>query len=144
MNLEILWEENIKIILFDLITKGDITNRTNNFAESFHNKLNSVIELPHSRISILVEKLIQISKEYYFKYVNKIFNNENKNINNSNIYNDIYNFLSRTLKKYNYNINFNLLFQDLGSNPSLEDISKKVLSELYNIENYEELIKKFE
>ena len=56
MNLEILWEENIKIILFDLITKGDITNRTNNFAESFHNKLNSVIELPHPLISILVEK----------------------------------------------------------------------------------------
>ena len=76
------WEKS-NFLNFDLITNGDITNRTNNFAESFHNKLNSVIVLPHPHISILVEKLIQISKEYYFKYVNKIFNNENKNINNS-------------------------------------------------------------
>ena len=55
------------------------------------------------------------------------------------IYNDIWNFLDKFLKQYKYNINFNLLLQDLGNNPSLEEITKKVLTELYNIENYEDL-----
>ena len=132
------WEKS-NFLNFDLISNGDITNRTNNFVESFHHKLNSVIEMSHPRISILVEKLIQLSKEYYYKYVNKIFNNDNKNIPAANIYNDIWNFLDKFLKQYKYNINFNLLLQDLGNNPSLEEITKKVLTELYNIENYEDL-----
>ena len=94
---------------FDVISNGGIINRTNNFAELFHNKFNSIIEIPHPRISILVEKLIQISKDYYYKYVNKLFNNEDKNISNANIYNDVWNFLDIFLKKYQYNINFTLL-----------------------------------
>jgi hypothetical protein len=102
------WEKS-NFLNFDVISKGDYINRTNNFAESFHNKLNSIIEIPHPRISILVEKLIQISKDYYYKYVNKLFNNEDKNISNANIYNDIWNFLDIFLKKYQYNINFTLL-----------------------------------
>lgn len=46
-------------------------NRTNNIVESFHHKLNSSIGIPHPRISILIEKLTEISINYYKAYVNK-------------------------------------------------------------------------
>ena len=42
------------------------------------------------------------------------------------------------MKQYNYNINYTLLFQELGKNSSLEDISKRGFSVLYKIESYED------
>ena len=51
---------------FDIIPNGEIYNRTNNYVESFHNKLNTTINIPHPRVSILVEKLINFSIHYYY------------------------------------------------------------------------------
>lgn len=35
------------VLNFDVITNGEIANRTNNYVESFHNKLNRIVEIPH-------------------------------------------------------------------------------------------------
>lgn len=89
-------------------------NRTNNIVESFHHKLNSSIGIPHPRISILIEKLTEISINYYKAYVNKLFDKENIITGKHNIYMDIFEFLKKFLLKYDYNINIKLLLQDAG------------------------------
>ena len=82
--------------------------------ESYHHKLNNVIEYNHPRLSILMEKLKVFSIQYYNKYISKIFKEKGENSSNSNVFNDIFNFLKKFLKKYNNNINLNLLIQDIG------------------------------
>ena len=63
--------------------------------------------MPHPRLSILVEKLIQILIKNYYNYINKLFNDDYRRINKINIYNDIYNFMDNFLKQYEYQIIFN-------------------------------------
>ena len=129
------WEFS-NFLNFDVITNGEIANRTNNYVESFHNKLNRIVEIPHPRIYILIEKLKLISIQYYYSYINNIFNDENNNNSSTNIYNDIYNFLETFLKKYNYNININLLLQDSGpTKNNYEAITKNILNQLFNKDN---------
>jgi hypothetical protein len=91
------------------LPNGDIEHRTNNIIEAFHHKLNSAFGSSHPRISILVEKLIKFSIEYYHKYVEKLFKDKVNKHYVENIFNDIYNFLERFLDKYDKNININLL-----------------------------------
>ena len=65
-----------------------------------------------------------------------MFEVENDNATNVNIYNDIFNFLELFVKKYKYNINFKLLLQaddDIKNN--YEEITKRILNELYNIDD---------
>ena len=62
-------------------------------------------------MSILVEKLIQISIENYYNYINKLFNDDDRRNNKINIYNDIYDFMDNFLKQYEYQISLNLLLQ---------------------------------
>ena len=126
--------ENCKFLEFDILANGDIYNRTNNLIESFHHKLNNVIEYNHPRISILLDKLKDFSIDYYHKYVSKFFNESNANIHPSNIFNDIYNFMEKFLKKYNFNINIKLLLQDEGDTKNdLVVLSKNILNLFYNV-----------
>ena len=101
--------------------------------ESFHHKLNQTIELAHPRVSILIDKLIKLSIEYYLTYVEKIFINNMNNNKSINIYKDIWNFLIDFMKKYDRNINIKLLLQDQGkTRNSFEDITNNILTELFN------------
>lgn len=52
-----------------MLPNEDVYNTTNNKIESFHHKLNNAIEFNHPRLSVLIEKLINFSVEYYHKYV---------------------------------------------------------------------------
>ena len=126
--------ENSKFLEFDILGNGDIYNRTNNMIESFHHKLNNVIEYKHPRISILLDKLKDFSIHYYHKYVSKFFNESNDNIHPSNIFNDIYNFMEKFLQKYNFNINIKLLLQDEGDTKNdLVVLSKNIINLFYNV-----------
>ena len=80
---------------FDILSNGDILNRTNNVVESFHNKINKAIEFNYPRMSVLVEKLSIFSVDYYHKYVSKLFNEDEDKNNNANVFNDIINFLEK-------------------------------------------------
>ena len=82
-----------KFLNFDLLSNGEISNRTNNIVESFHHKLNAHIESPHQRISILIGKLKLFSIDYYRAYVGKMFEKKNEKLSKQNIYNDIFNFI---------------------------------------------------
>ena len=130
---------NSNFINFDLISNGDIINRTNNYVESFHNKLNSTIELSHPRISTLREKLIKITFEYYISYIENIFKNDIDKKNKVNIYKDIWNFLEKFIIKDKKNININLLIQDTReTRKEFEDITNKILHELFNFKDKNE------
>ena len=128
------WQSS-EFLDFDQISNGEIINRTNNIVESFNHKLNSIVEYPHPRISVLVEKLKLISQDYYKCYIKKLFSNKINRTFTQNIYQDIYNFLEKFLKKYEKNISIKLLNQDDGDTKNIfENISNNILSELYNID----------
>ena len=119
---------------FDKINNNEIINRTNNIVESFHHRLNSTVEIPHPRISILIEKFKFISIDFYKNYVSKLFQGKKNRDFKQNVYRDIYNFLEKFLIKYDKNINIKLLTQDEGETKNLfETITNNILSELYNI-----------
>ena len=90
------WEGS-EFLDFDVLPNGYISKRTNNIIETFHHKLNNAIRCRHPRISILVEKLSQFSIEYYHKYVDKLFKENNAELKQQNIFNDIYNYLKKFL-----------------------------------------------
>lgn len=126
------WESS-EFLNFDLLPNGDIEHRTNNIIEAFHHKLNSAVGSSHPRISILVEKLMNFSIEYYHKYVEKLFQDKDNKTYVENIFNDIYNFLEKFLDKYDKNININLLIQDnVKTKKDILEISDKILKILYN------------
>lgn len=90
---------------FDILSNGDVFNRTNDINEAFHHKLSNAIGCSHPRVSIFLEKLIDLSIDYYQIYVSKLFKeNSNKKIT-QNVFNDIFHFLEKFLNKYNKNIN---------------------------------------
>ena len=81
----------------------------------------------------MIEKLKEITINYYQSYINKLFNNNLKQINSINLFNDIKNFLEKFLKKYNNNISINLIIQEEGElKIDFESITLNVLKELYN------------
>ena len=132
------WEKS-EFLNFDVLSNGEISNRTNNIVESFHHKLNAHIEYPHPKISILIEKLKFFSIDYYRAYVGKMFETKNVKIFTQNIYNDIFNYLKKFLIKYDYNIDIKLLLQDTGeTKKELDEICRKIIHELYNITINEE------
>ena len=94
-----------------------------NYVEAFHHKLNCFIWSSHPRVSILVEKLTDISIEYYRNYVNKLFAENATDKSPQNIFNDIFNFLKSFLSKYDKTINIKLLLQDEDTEKSIDEIS---------------------
>ena len=79
---------NSSFLEFDQICDWEIYNRTNNICESFNHKINSTNGYPHPKLAILIEKLKEITVNYYQSYINKFFK-EDKNVNNSiNLFND--------------------------------------------------------
>ena len=121
------WSQS-NFLKFDLINNGEIINRTNNYFESFHHKLNQTIGMSYPRISILTEELIDLSIEYYISYVEKIFENNLNNKENISIYNDILNFLRKFFVKYDKNIDVKLLLQDSGeTRKNFEDITNDIV-----------------
>ena len=121
------WSQS-NFLKFYLINNGEIINRTNNYFESFHHKLNQTIGMSYPRISILTEELIDLSIEYYISYVEKIFENNLNNKENISIYNDILNFLRKFFVKYDKNIDVKLLLQDSGeTRKNFEDITNDIV-----------------
>ena len=81
----------------------------------------------------MIEKLKEITINYYQSYINKLFNNNLNQINSINLFNDIKNFLEKFLKKYNNNISINLIIQEEEElKIDFESITLNVLKELYN------------
>ena len=107
--------------------------------ESFHHKLNNIIEFNHPRLSILIERLKDISIQYYKKYISKLFKDNDEASYCSNVFDDIYNFLKKFLKKFNNSININLLIQDIGERRNnYETITLKILKYFYSINESKE------
>lgn len=124
---------NSNFLNFDEICDGEIYNRTNYICESFNHKINIAVGYPHSKLGVLIEKLKEITINYYQSYINKLFNNNLNQINSINLFNDIKNFLEKFLKKYNNNISINLIIQEEGElKIDFESITLNVLKELYN------------
>ena len=124
---------NSNFLNLDEICDGEIYNRTNYICESFNHKINTAVGYPHPKLGVLIEKLKEITINYYQSYINKLFNNNLKQINSINLFNDIKNFLEKFLKKYNNNISINLIIQEEGElKIDFESITLNVLKELYN------------
>ena len=101
--------------------------------KAFHHKINNIVGYSHPKLATIIDKFKIFSIQYYHKYINKLFSDNNDNQNGANILNDIYNFLSQFLKKTNKAININLLLQVTGeTKTNLEEISNRILNSLYN------------
>ena len=69
----------------------------------FHSYLNRLIEVNHPKQALFVDKIMQITKMNYDKYIYKIVS---ENINWVNIYKECYKYFLAYLKEYKKALDF--------------------------------------
>ncbi len=87
----------------------NILERTDNVCEVFHKNLNHLIENYHPKISYFVEKIKLYTINQFKSTLKDLVIEDNKNLNNVNIYNDILNFTKKIYRKYRNPISLTLL-----------------------------------
>ena len=106
---------------------------------SFKN-LNHLIENYHSKISYFVEKIKLYTINQFNSTLKDLVIEDNKNLNNVNIYNDILNFTKKIYRKYRNPISLTLLQQlEKEDNLKLNEISLNILNEVFYFNKGENL-----
>ena len=123
-----------KFIHFDLTFSGNMTSRTNNLCEAFHNSLSYSIEHANPKMAIFVENMIKIVKTYFNKSINNLVNINNSQPNNNNSYNLVYNFINEYHKTYKLNIDFEGISQLDGEfKYKMDSINIQILKALFGL-----------
>ena len=128
------WSKN-NFLNFENCDRNDIIERTDNICEIFHNKLNNLVGNPHPKISFLIEKIKDLTKNQFNKLLDSVLLNNDNTETTFSVFNDIYNFIKKVKDKFNIKLSFDLIKKlEENENKDFYDLSLKIIQKVLNIE----------
>ena len=122
-------------IKFDLQYDRIIKSRTNNVCEGFHSYMNRTIEVNRPKLSLFIDKIKQITKFNYDKYIDKMVLQNDEIRDDDNVFKSCYNYLSKYLKQYKKEFDVDDFYNKCNNeNDSYLVICNNILKLLFDID----------